>query len=310
MPSGNVTLLEAAKTTGDVLKRGVVEVIIQESSILDQLPMMTIKGDALRHRVEESLPTPMFRDVNEAYTASWGTDTEHFWGTAILGQEVKVDNYLVNVMGDQEPVKARQFEKTAKAVALMFDKTVFDGTGVNKDFKGINSLVTEGFGQSLAAGANGATLTLDMFDQANDMLRTASQPDAIYLNRTNRRKLTTLARNVSGQFPLIGVTELFGKQVTTWNEVPLRIVGDDHTGSAILGFDETQGSSNIASSIYFVRFGTDLVCGLMGLGGSMEVRDFGEQEAAPVHMGRVEFYPGLAIFDRYAVVRLAGVLAG
>ncbi len=100
--------------------------------------------------------------------------------------------------------------------------------------------------------------------------------------------------------------------MTTWNDIPLRIIGDtvasDGTATAVLPFDEVQGSSGATcTSLYFVRFSEDHVCGLLGAGGSFDVVDFGETEAAPGHLGRIELYPGLAVFDRYAVVRLGGV---
>ena len=60
--------------------------------------------------------------------------------------------------------------------------------------------------------------------------------------------------------------------------------------------------------MYFVSFGEDEnVYGLSGLGGSMEVSDFGETEAAPGHLGRVEWYPGLAIDNPFSIVRHYGI---
>ena len=96
----------------------------------------------------------------------------------------------------------------------------------------------------------------------------------------------------------------------SYNGVPIRIVGDDKDGTAILGHDETQGSSAIASSIYAMAFGTDEnVYGILGLGGSFDVVDFGETEAAPGHLGRVEVYPGIVVANSFSVCRLAGVTA-
>lgn len=312
MPSGAVTLLEAAKCGSDTIKRGVVETIIQESPILEQLPMIPISGNALKHTAEESLPTPEFRQVNEGYGRSWGTDTEHFWGTAILGGEVFVDNYLVRVIGNEISVKARQYAKFAKAMALKFDKTFFDGTGTAKDFKGVNALIDEGFGLRYVVGGsgnNGAALTLDDLDEAFDRLRAQSVPDAILCNRTHRRKITKLARTTVTGVSLIDVgTDVFGRKVTHYNDAPLRIIGDDADKNPILDFDETTGNNSSTSSMYLIAYGTEEnVTGLMGLGGTFEVKDFGETEAAPGHLGRVEVYPGIAIFNPYSIVRMSGI---
>lgn len=308
MPTGSVTLLEAAKCGDDMLKRGVVETIIQESPLLEMLPMMTIQGNALKHFEEGSLPSPEFRQVNATYSRSWGSDTEHFWGTCILGGEVFVDNYLVRVRGNVVDVKAKQYRKMGKAMARTFDKYVFDGTGTANDFKGLNSLISEGFGQELEAGTNGAALTLSMLDQAHDLLRGQASADVLLMNRTLRRKITDLAKTTSVGYPYVDVgTDNFGRQVMSWNGIPIRIIGDDISGNAILDFDETQGSSNVTSSIYMLALGEDDVTGLMGLGGSFDVKDFGETEAAPGHLGRVETYPGLAIFNKYSAVRIKGI---
>ena len=307
MPSGSVTLLEAAKAGDDTLKRGVVETIIQESPILARLPMITIEGNALKHMEESTLPTPEFRQVNSTYSRSFGADTEHFWGTTILGGEVFVDNYIVKTRGNLRDVKATQFQKMAKAMALTFDENFINGDGTSNTFKGVKQLISEGFGFEQETATNGGPITLNQLDEAHDLLRTGTA-DAILCNRTHRRKITHLARDHSSH-PLIDVgTDALGRKVTMYDGVELNILGDDASGNQILAFDETQGSSNVTSSMYFVRYGTDEnVCGLMGAGGSFEVRDFGEQEAAPGHMGRVEVYPGVCIFNKYSIARYKGI---
>ena len=309
MATGSLSLLEAAKYGSTTLGRGVISTLIQESPILEMLPFTGISGNAIKVSVEDTLPAPAFRDVNETYTRSHGTDTERYFGCAILGGEVFIDNYIVRVQADQVSAKARQYSKFAKAMSRVFDKYFFDGTGTSKDFKGINSLISDGLGQTITAGANGAALTLDMLDQAFDALRSQSAPDALMMNRTLRRDINSLARSTYSGVSLIDVgTDVFGRQVNTYNGVPIRIIGDDKDGSAILGFDETQGSSSVAASIYAIAFGTDEnVYGILGLGGSFDVKDFGETEAAPGHLGRVEVYPGIVVANSFSVCRLAGV---
>jgi len=307
MAAGSLSLLEAAKYGSTTLGRGVVTTLIQESPIMEMLPFTSITGNALKVTVEDTLPDPAFRDVNESYTRTMGTDTERFFGCAILGGEVFIDNYIVRVQADQISAKARQYSKFAKAMSRTFDASFFDGTGTSKDFKGINALIDEGLGQKVEAGTNGAALTLDMLDQGFDSLRGQSAPDALLMNRTLRRKINSLAR--AGNFSLVDVgTDVFGRQVNIYNGTPVRIIGDDKSGSAILDFDETQGSSSVTSSIYAISFGTDEnVYGILGLGGSFDVKDFGETEAAPGHLGRVEVYPGIVIANSFSVCRVHGI---
>jgi hypothetical protein len=303
-----VPLQTAVDSSSTVLKDGVVDTIIRESPFLEMLPFTRIKGDALRHRMETDLPSPQFRAVGGTYTRSYGTDTPHFWGVAIAGSEVFVDNYEVRVLGDVEDVKAKQFRKHAKANAIFFDVNFIDGDGTGNSFKGLNTLAAEGWGQELAIATNGGPLTLDFLDQSIDLMRGIFMADGIFCNRTLRRKITNLGRNVAGQFSLIDVGfDVFGRQVSYYDGKPIRIVGDNLTGGKILEFDETQGASSVCSSIYFIGMDADGVTGLAGANGSMEVTDFGETEAAPGHLGRIEWYPGVAVFNPYALVRLKGI---
>lgn len=308
MAAGSLSLLEAAKYGSTTLGRGVISTLIQESPILEMLPFTSISGNAIKVSVEDTLPAPAFRDVNETYTRSHGTDTERYFGCAILGGEVFIDNYIVRVQADQVSAKARQYSKFAKAMSRVFDKYFFDGTGTAKDFKGINALIDDGLGQSQSAGTNGAALTLDMLDESFDALRSQSAPDALLMNRQMRRKINGLARSTYSGISLIDVgTDVFGRQVNTYNGVPIRIVGDDKDGNPILSQVQVQGSTSINTSIYAIAFGTDEnVYGILGLGGSFDVKDFGETEAAPGHLGRVEVYPGVVVSNSFSVARLVG----
>ena len=311
MPTGPVPLVEAVKAGSDVLKAGVVETLTQTSPMLETLPIKSFQGNALKHQVEGTLPDVQFRPVNSTYTRSWGSDLEHFWGVSILGGEVFVDNFIVNTMGNVYSEKAKQFTKFAKSLSMTFDKNVFDGDGLNNTFKGINALVAEGFGlkyRSNADNVNGGALTLDDLDVALDLI-TGGEPDMILSNKWFRRKLKKLAMTAVSGTVLIDVgTDSFGRRVTMYNDIPIRIIDEDKDGNQILGFDETEGATSNTASIYIVRLGEDNgLTALMGAGSYFEVRDFGETEAAPGHLGRIECYPGIAIFDPTSVVRLSGI---
>ncbi len=315
MATGALSLLEAAKSGTDQKKRGVIETIIQESPIIEQLPWLTISGNALKSTAEDTLPSVSFRQVNASYSASYGTDTEYFWGVAILGGEVKVDNFLVDVVGSEEDIEAKQWIKLSKANAMRFDFEAINGTGAGNGFKGLETLIAEGFGQTYANSTTGATVSLDKLDEANDLFRNQGGAHAIWANRAQRRQITKSARTSVSGVSLIDVgTDVFGRQVTMWNDIPIRILGDviDGSGNVVpaLPFDENPGDGVFdASSMYFVKLGEDDVTGLLGKGGSFSVKSFGEQQASPQRMGRLEWYPGLAVFNQYSAVRLTGITA-
>jgi len=307
MATGSVPLLEAVKWGSDPTAQGVAETLIQESPIMEMQPWMAFSGNALQVRIEDTLPGTAFRKVNDTYTRTYGTDRTEFYGVAILGGEIFVDNFEVRVAADQIDLKARQFQKMAKSMARTYDKYWFDGTGTADDFKGAKALVAEGLGQAVINSTNGAALTLDKLDQLLDALRTQT-PSALLMNRTMRRKITSLARTTVTGISLIDVgTDVFGRQVYQYNGVPIRIIGDDGSGTAILPFTETEGSGTVNTSIWAVDFADDGVHGLAGAGGQWEVSDFGETEAAPGHLGRVEAYPGLCVRNPLSLARLSGI---
>lgn len=302
MPSGDLTLLDGQAYGSNLIKKGVIETLVSESPVLEMLPFLPISGNALEVTVEDSLPAPQFRNVNEGYTTSKGSDTKRFYGVAILGGEVFIDNFIIKVQANKTSAKARQYAKFAKAMSRTFDKSFFDGTGTAKDFMGLNALIDAGLGQTV--DGEDKTVKLEKLDEAFDLLRTTSDPDAILMNRTVRRQITTLGRNVSGHSLIDVGSDVFGRQVSMYNGTPMRIMGDDINGNPLLGFDESTGGDSLVASLYIIKFGTEEnVSGLSGAGGSMEVQDFGETEAAPGHLGRVEWYPGLAIYNSYSVVR-------
>jgi hypothetical protein len=308
MPAGAVPLLEAARGTESVLKQGFVNTILRHSGLAEMIPWMQIQSDSIKHQEEVDLPNPQFRKVYATYSKSWGRDAEYYWGVTILGGEVSLDNYLINVMGNKVGQKANQYGKWAKAIALTLDKQVVDGTGTADDFKGFNQIVTDGRAREFVAGANGAAITIDMLDEAIDLSRGVFDFQFLAMNRTMRRRINKLGRDTSLGYPLIDVgTDRFGRQITSYGGLPIAIVEDDRTGSPILDFDETQGGSSATTSLYMVSTGDMGVTGLLGGGGHMDVLDFGEQQASPTHLGRVEFYPGLAVFNPYSLVRIKGV---
>lgn len=317
MPTGAVSLLEATKSGGDMKKQGVVETIIQENPIIEMLPWLPFAGNALKHEEEGTLPNVQFRRVNEGYSSSFGTDNEHFWGVAILGGEIKVDRFLVDVVGSEKDIEAKQWTKLAKSNALRFGYEFFEGTGSvsSKGFKGLKTLISEGFGQSFANSTTGATVSLDKMDEALDLFRNQGRPERALINRHHRRQITKAARTTHSGISLIDVgTDSFGKKVMFYDDIPFTIMGDvmDASGNIVasLPFTEDPGdATSDTSSIYFIKFGEDDVTGLLGKGGSFNVESFGELESGPQRMGRLEWYPGIAVFNPYSVVRFTGITA-
>ncbi|WP_339708676.1 major capsid protein [uncultured Sphingosinicella sp.] len=129
-------------------------------------------------------------------------------------------------------------------------------------------------------------------------------PSMLLMNKGLRRKARQLARSVNA---LTITTDQLGRELDGYAGVPFGIVEEDETGAEILAFDETQGSSNVTSSIYAVRFGADTFHGIQTA--PISVRDLGEVDDKPALRTRIEWYSGMVIKHPRAAARLKGVRA-
>lgn len=310
------TLLESVKDGDNKLRVGVIKIITERSPILKRVPWQTITGNAFSYDIEQSLPTLAFRGVGGTYTANSGVINRVTERLTIFGGEVKIDNFQVKTQGAGGAgvdVKVRQYRMKARALAIQFSENFFeaDQDVTANAFTGMRRRIPSG--QVVNAGNTGATLTLDMLDQLIDKVIGAGDGAEIYLNKTLRRKITALGRaGNSGGMPFIDIgDDEFGHQVTKYNHVTLNIIERDDNEATFLDFDESDadaGGGNLdTASIYAIRFGEEYVMGIQGGGGSMEVHDFGEMQAEPAHLGRIEWYPGLAIPHPRAAARLIHV---
>lgn len=315
-----VTLAQAALLSQNDLQRGVIETFVQESPVLDRLPLMSIEGNAYAYNKEASLPGVAFRSVNEAYTESTGTVVQATESLVILGGDADVDRFIVQTRGDLNDQRAVQTRLKVKAASYKYQDTFFNGdvTVDTKSFDGLKKRLTGG--QVIDAGTNGAPVlgngasdAQTFFDLLDALVAQVPGIDgtngAIYANASVIGKIRSAGRRLGG-VDLVK-EDMTGKRVVTWNGIPVLNPGNNLAGSPILTQTETQGSSSLASSVYAVRFGEDETDqGVTGLtNGGIQVDDLGQLQEKPAYRTRIEFYCGLATFGGQAAARLRGVLA-
>ncbi|MEV0445447.1 major capsid protein [Streptomyces spectabilis] len=315
-----LTLPEAAKLSTTELQRGVVETFVQESSILDRIPLLTIEGNAYAYNEEATLPGVSFRSVNEAYPESTGTVNQKSESLVILGGDADVDRFIVQTRGNLNDQRAIQTRMKVKAASYKFAETFFNGDVATdpKSFDGLRKRLTGA--QVISAGKDGAPIVgagsedshkfFDLLDQLVAQVPGLNSTNgAIYANRQVIAKIRSAARRIGG-FEMVREA-ITGKLVSTYNGIPLLDPGQTAAGADILPQTETQGTATDASSVYAVKFGQGeddrAVTGLTN--GGIQVTDLGEMESKPAYRTRIEFYTGLAVFGGKAAARLNGVLA-
>ncbi|MFE9234780.1 major capsid protein [Cellulosimicrobium funkei] len=314
-----ITLPEAAKLSTTTLKRGVIETFVQESSVLDRIPLMEIEGNAYAYNEEATLPGVAFRAVNEAYTESTGTVNQKSESLVILGGDADVDRFIVKTRGNLNDQRAVQTRMKVKAASYKFQDTFINGD-IAVEPKGFDGLRKRLVGaQVLDAGTNGhpvvgngASDAHDFFDLLDELIGRVpginGSNGALYANSFVIAKVKSAGRRIGGTE--IVREDLTGKRVVQYNGIPLLDIGATAAGAPIIGQNETQGTATDASSIYAVRFGEgeedQAVTGLTN--GGVEVEDLGQLQEKPAYRTRIEFYTGLALFGGKAAARLRGVL--
>ena len=296
-----LTLVEAAKLNpGEVLRNAVIELYAGSSNILTNLPFESIAGNALKYNRETSLPGVGFRGVNEAYTASTGVINPLTEALVIAGGDLDVDKFIVDTMGmDQRSVHEAM---KVRALSLAWTQKFIKGdTASNpREFDGLQVRVTGD--QKIQAGttANGTALSLAKLDEAIDQ---TLSPTHIIMNMAMARRFSAAARSTSVGGYITYDLDALGRRAMQYNGLPILTVDLDNTGAAILPFTEacTSGTAT-GTSIYIVSMGNDGVTGIQN--GTIDVRDLGELQTAPVFRTRVEWYNGIAIFNGRAATRV------
>lgn len=307
-----LTLADHAVQHDNLFAQGVVKIFDEENPILRTIPMIGIRGDAYKYRVEETMPGVQWRRVNEDYLESTGRIGARVEPLYILGGETFMDNFILRTQGTGQGTfdhRRTQWEMKSRALSREYSRAFFEGDDLvdPDEMPGLRRRLTGS--QVLLAGTNGAALTIAMIDELIDALIPGNR--RLFMNKTLRRKVTSLllAGGTSATYQVTySDIDRMGKQVMTYNGVPIHVIEDRGNADTILGFDETAGTSDVTASIYGVTFGEDAVHGIFnGDGPPVEVRDLGEDQDSPGEKGRIEFFTGLVIKHPRAAARLRGV---
>jgi len=297
-----ISLLDFANQTQAPLKRGVVQEITNESLFLRRLHFVPVDGFSYSYNRQKTLGGIAFRGLNESYANDTGVVNPMVETLSIFGGEVRTDRQLVNKQGDA--VRANAIAAKVKKAGLFFDRYVIKGDPAADalQFYGLNARLTGG--QVLTAGANGAALTLDLLDQALDAVAGANDRKIIVCNKVVRRKITALLRAAAGGS---AISEI-GPQAREYDGAPIEVLDEDGDEAPILAFDETQGSSNVTTSLYVLRPGGD-VDGqhVQGLIGANLVEHVAVGLQGTYFTDIVEANMGLGMFHPRAACRVKGI---
>ncbi|HEY7063487.1 MAG TPA: hypothetical protein VII06_18555 [Chloroflexota bacterium] len=96
-----LTLIQAAQLTTEMLLRGVIETVIEDSPVLQVLPFESVEGNSLKYNMEVSPGAAQFYAVGSTWTEGTATFRPRTSALAILGGDADVDNFLDRTMSDR-----------------------------------------------------------------------------------------------------------------------------------------------------------------------------------------------------------------
>jgi len=300
----SLTLIEGSKTLNNPIDQAVVEIYAKEAPILGVLPFMSIAGNAYKYNREDTLPGIGFRGVGESYTESTGVLNPLTEALVIAGGDLDVDAFIVATEGGNR--RAVETAMKIKALSLAWGAKFFKGDSISSpaEFDGLQRRLTGN--QLIAAGntSGGDALSLALLDQAIDQ---TYQPTHLAMSKAVRRRLTQAVRNTSVGGVIAQSVDGFGRQVTTYNGLPILEIDVDNTGTQVLGFTEANpgGGSAVGTSIYVLSLGMDTLCGIQN--GLPRTKDLGEQQSKPAYRTRVEWYSCIMLRHPRAATRLYGI---
>ena len=308
-----ITLIEALKlavNNGETKRAGVIATFARTSAWLARIPFRSIPGNAYAYNQEAALPGIAFRGVNEGYVPSAGVINPASEALRIAGGDLDVDVAIVKMLGEGTRAAHEQMKTKALAQAMTIKLIKGDSTVDPREFDGLQARIRVGGPQFIAAGTTdaGDPLSLWLLD---DLLRRVSGPNKrLWMNATLAARLTQAARNPNVGGYIQWRPDEFGRQVMSYNGVPIDVAYPDNDGDEPLDFDEqgdlagTPGGST-SSSVYAVSLGEGYTSGIQNA--PMEVRDLGELQSTPVFRTRVEWLAGLVVEHPKAIARLGGV---
>jgi len=285
-------LIDAQVLSKDVLQAGIIETIVQESTVLQMLPFQTIEGNAYSYNVEKALPAVQFRAVNEAYTATEATFEQRSENLVILGSDIEMDRFIIQTLSNVNDQMGVQIMEKAKAIANTFTKTFFKGNKLTdvKSFDGIDVRIAgteQEIDGKIPVIADRKERDLAKLDKLNELLDAVrGGADALYMNKRTRRAVLAILQG-SEHYVETGA-DAFGRPVQMYAGVPILTVENEILAD---------------TDVYAVKFGAYThVSGLTN--GGVQVRRLGETSAKAVEVTRIEWFVGLAQFNPYSSARL------
>ena len=263
------TLAQWAKLESDKVLAGSFENIITASELMPWIDFVSHAGNAKVYNREDALPTATMNQVGGTWTDQEPTFTKKTAELKIVGVQSPLDLYVKATRGTEQDPKAVLIASMAKSLGRKIEGQVIVGNpgAASTDMEGMTSLLIsdtrlmmmDDASQPGTITGNETELTLDRLDQMIDLIENGL-PTVLIMNKTMRRKLTSLSRAAGSGVLMTSTNEdfgiaNFGRQVFRYNTIP--IVISDYITNAETYENSGGWPSSTATTIFAFKFGEE-----------------------------------------------------
>jgi len=312
MPS----LADYNRLSQDELISGIYDNIITESELAPFLQFSGHEGNAFLYDRESTLPTSATTTVGATLTDATMTTTQTSRSLAQLYVQIPLNQFALQTKGNVNDQKALHLAKMAKSLSRKLEDLLITGDpGSNaEEPEGLTSLLIadsrllmadDGSTPSTITGAE-TELTADRLDAMIDLVE-QGKPDFLMMNKTMRRKVTSLAR-ATGSGIVLNSSEMFGHQYVMYNGIPI-VINDYITNAET--YENTSGwPSSTATTIYAVKTGEEKQGWTIKHNGAVmtpEVQDIGIKFDKNERLYRMIVYLNSYLPSKLSCAGLAGI---
>jgi len=310
------TLTEYAKLSNDLVLQGVYENIITTSELAPFLDFMPFEGNSLVYNRENALPTSSTYAVGSTWQDTEPTYTKKTAALTTVGVQSPLDRYALQTRGNVQSQEAALHMSMSKSLIRKIEDLIITGEpeATTTEFEGLDSLcrsetrmMAMDDGVVDGPGTAETELTLDRLDAMIDMVENGL-PDVLLMNKTVRRKLTSLCRSTSSSGILVPSMDEFGRQVFRYNTIPI-VINDFITNSEQYN-DSSTWTSSTATSIFAVKFGEDKQGYTIIHNGPIltpDVQNIGIKENKNENLYRMAVYIQALTFSAKMIAALGGI---
>lgn len=310
------TLSEYAKLANDEVLSGVYENIITTSELAPFLQFMSFAGNSLVYNRESALPTSTTHAVGDTWEDTEPTFSKKTASLKIVGVQSPLDRYALQTRGNVQSQEATLMSLMSKSLIRKIEDLVITGEpeATTTEFEGLDSLcrsetrmMAMDDGVVDGPGTAETELTLDRLDAMIDKVENGL-PDALIMNKTIRRKLTSLCRASSASGIMVPSMDEFGRQVFRYNTIPI-VINDYITNSEQYN-DSSTWPSSTATSIFAVKFGEEKQGYTIIHNGPVlepDIQNIGIKEKRNENLYRMVVYIQAVTFSAKMIAALGGI---